>query len=139
MSIYLGEKLFAGRNSGGSNESGGGGITVNTLYSGSLANGQAGALTDSYKNYDFLVAVAGISGSKNYQFSGFFSVADIPESGTRQLYLSTPFELNSDKTMKSYCGMVVSISGDTTIDVVSKFAGWSSGTLFKLYGIKFSA
>lgn len=133
MSIYLGEKLFAGRNSGGS------GITVSTLYSGSMQNGQAGALTDSYKNYDFLVVIAGISGSKNYQFSGFFSVADIPESGDRQLYLSTPFELNADKTMKNYCGMVVSISGNKSINVVSKFAGWNSGTLLKLYGIKFSA
>ena len=131
MSIYFGEKLYSGGT--------GGGITIANLYSGSLSNGGTASLTDSYKNYDFIVAIAGISGSKQYQYSGFFSVADIPESGIRHLYLATPFELNADKTMKNYCGMVVEFISDTSIGVISRYAGWASGTLFKLIGIKISA
>lgn len=137
MSIYLGEKLYAGAFASGGGS--GGGITVTNLYTGSLSDGYSASLSDSYKNYDFLVAIAGISGSAQYQYSGFFSVADIPQSGIRQLYLATPFELNTDNTMKNYCGMVVGIKDDTNIDVTSKHAGWQSGTLFRLIGIKISA
>ena len=133
MSIYLGEKLFAGRNGGG------GGITMKTLFSGSIGAEEAGMLTESIRNYDLLVAIAGISGSKSYQYSGIFGVEDIPTSGYRQLYLSTPFQLNDDKTMKNYCSMTIEITTDTAIKVISKNSGWSSGRLFKLYGIKFSA
>lgn len=137
MGIYLGDTLFAGTIAGGNGGGGnGGGIVVNTLYTGTLNNGGAATLKDSYKNYDFLVAIAGVSGSKSYQYSGFFAVADIPESGTRQLYLATPFELNADNSMKNYCGMVVDIKSDTSIGAISKFSGWSSGALYRLIGIK---
>ncbi len=139
MSIYLGDKLYAGASAGTGNGNQGSGVVVNTLYSGKLSNGGSADLLDSIMNYDFLVAVAGISGSAQYQFSGFFSVADIPTSDTRQLYLSTPFELNTDNTMKSYCGMVINITSDTSIGVISKFAGWQSGSLLRLIGIKVSA
>lgn len=138
MSVYLGEKLYAGTFASGGGGTGSGGITVTNLYTGSLSDGNSATLSDSYKNYNFLVAIAGISGSAQYQYSGFFSVADIPQSGTRQLYLATPFELNTNGTMKNYCGMVVGIKDDTTIDVTSKHTGWQSGTLFRLIGIKIS-
>ena len=139
MSIYLGDKLYAGASAGTGNGNQGSTVVVNTLYSGKLSNGGSADLLDSIMNYDFLVAVAGISGSAQYQFSGFFSVADIPSSGTRQLYLSTPFELTADNAMQSYCGMVVEITSDTRVRTISKFAGWQSGSLLRLIGIKMSA
>lgn len=113
----------------------GGGITFTTLWSGTAAHDTSITLADDYRNYDYLIAVAGISGSRQYQFTGVFQTADMLNKNYDQLYLSTPFEAK-DGSITHYCGMVLERYSPTAFKVGSKFYGWESASLFRLVGVK---
>ena len=116
---------------------GGGGFETVTLWSGAAGNTSAVNLVDSFRNYRFLIAIAGITGVRTYQFSGIFDVLEIPRSTEAQAYLSTPFEMLDNGTIKNCCGAVLAFKGETSIEFVSRYYGnWRSACLFRLIGVK---
>lgn len=116
---------------------GGGGSTYTTLWEGTATSGSSITLSDSIRNYKQIIAVAGISGKAQYQFTGVFSPAHTPAaSSITQWYMNTPFEVNADSgVITAICTAVITVRGNTSLSFLSsKTIKWSSAALLAVIG-----
>lgn len=109
---------------GGSNS-----IVKRLLFSGSVKDGVNFSISDDYRNYDYLLVTCIVSGKIQYPYTSIIVCSDVVIGGN--YYGTTALE-----SANTYNSCAFQFKSETTIRPFMKSAGWPSGTVSTIWGIK---